>query len=167
MPDVDVSVEEGNMPEYDVDFADVNVSMTEKTVTIPKVIVVTEEVDVQVPVVDVDLPGRENEEMTFTVEVQVEGEGHAVNIEEVYLVNGEFWVISRLDVNENAQTDARTRISDRIVVNAPDDLGVRHYIIGEKPAASMNDQYRFIESRAAIAGKLAKGQEIYATHSRS
>lgn len=167
LPEVDVAVEEGNMPEYDVDFADVNVSMTEKTVTVPKVIVVTEEVDVQVPVVDVDLPGRENQEMTFTVEVQVEGEGHAVNIEEVYLVDDEFWVVSRLDVNESAQTDAVTRVSDRIVVNAPENLGVRYYIIGEKPAGSMNDQYRFVESRAAIAGELANGQEIYAIHSRS
>ncbi|SDS55557.1 hypothetical protein SAMN05216421_1739 [Halopseudomonas xinjiangensis] len=37
MPDVDVSAEGGNMPEYDVDAADVDVGTREKTVTVPDV----------------------------------------------------------------------------------------------------------------------------------
>ena len=42
MPDVDVSAEEGNMPEFDVETADVDVG--------------TEEVTVDVPDVDVEMP---------------------------------------------------------------------------------------------------------------
>jgi len=37
MPDVDVSAEGGNMPEYDVETADVDVGTKEKTVTVPDV----------------------------------------------------------------------------------------------------------------------------------
>lgn len=161
LPDVDVSVEAGQMPEYDLDVMEVDVSLTEKTVKVPKVIVVMEEVDVQVPVVDVTMPGKMNEEMMFNVEVEVEGEGHQIDIEDVYLVDGKFWVISRLDMNEQAATDARTRISDRIIVNAPSDFEVRHFIIGEKPAGAHNGQYRFINSRSVISDKLANGQKIY------
>ncbi|MEH6389922.1 MULTISPECIES: hypothetical protein [Pseudomonas] len=37
LPDVDVEAEGGNMPEYDVDAADVDVGTREKTVTVPDV----------------------------------------------------------------------------------------------------------------------------------
>ena len=37
LPDVDVNVEGGNMPEYDVETADVEVGTQEKTVTVPDV----------------------------------------------------------------------------------------------------------------------------------
>ncbi|HDZ54893.1 MAG TPA: hypothetical protein ENI17_05740 [Pseudomonas xinjiangensis] len=47
MPDVDVSAEGGNMPEYDVDAADVDVGTREKTVTVPDV--------------DVDMPEDQDE----------------------------------------------------------------------------------------------------------
>jgi len=42
LPDVDVTAEEGNMPEFDVDTADVEVGTEEKTI--------------EVPTVDVDMP---------------------------------------------------------------------------------------------------------------
>ncbi len=161
LPDVDVSVERGQMPAYDVDVMDVDVSLTEKTVKVPKVIVVMEEVDVQVPVVDVTMPGKTNEEMTFNVEVEVRGEGHRVQIEEVHIVDNKFWVLSRLELNEDVKTDATTRVSDRIIVNAPDEFEVRHFIIGDKPAGTHNDQYRFIGSRSAISSKLATGKNVY------
>ena len=47
MPDVDVSAEAGEMAEYDVDTADVDVETVEKTV--------------DVPVVDVEMPDEEPE----------------------------------------------------------------------------------------------------------
>ena len=37
LPDVDISAEGGNMPEYDVDGPDVDVEMKEKTVEVPDV----------------------------------------------------------------------------------------------------------------------------------
>lgn len=48
LPDVDVSTEGGNVPEYDVDAADVDVSTEKREVTVPDV--------------DVNMPGENTEE---------------------------------------------------------------------------------------------------------
>ncbi|HWM90702.1 MAG TPA: hypothetical protein VN493_08050 [Thermoanaerobaculia bacterium] len=45
MPDVDVSAEGGNMPEYDVDAADVDVTTEKKEITVPDV--------------DINMPGED------------------------------------------------------------------------------------------------------------
>jgi hypothetical protein len=55
--DVDVSAEPGQLPAYDVDAPDVDVSMEEKKVLVPKVVM--EEETISVPDVDVDVPEDE------------------------------------------------------------------------------------------------------------
>lgn len=57
MPDVDVTYEAGEMPEYDVDTADVSVGTEETTVEVPDVDVSMQEEQVTVPDIDVDMPG--------------------------------------------------------------------------------------------------------------
>lgn len=66
MPDVDVSVEGGEMPDVDADVGDVTVGTTEETVTVPDVDVTVgeEETQVDVPVIDVDPPADDAEEET-------------------------------------------------------------------------------------------------------
>lgn len=59
MPDVDVEVKGGNVPEYDVDAADVDVKARETEVTVPDVDVSTEKRKVTVPDVDVNMPGED------------------------------------------------------------------------------------------------------------
>lgn len=63
LPDVDVSVEGGNMPEYDVETADVSVGMKEKEVEVPDVDVDvdTETKTVKVPTMDVNMPDDDDE----------------------------------------------------------------------------------------------------------
>ena len=58
MPDVDVDVEPGQLPEYDVEGPEVEVGTEQKEVTVPEVEVTTEEKEVTVPDVDVELPGE-------------------------------------------------------------------------------------------------------------
>jgi hypothetical protein len=58
MPDVDVEVKGGNVPEYDVDAADVDVNAKETEVTVPDVDVKTEKKKVTVPEVDVTMPSE-------------------------------------------------------------------------------------------------------------
>jgi uncharacterized lipoprotein len=50
----EVSVQEGEMPEYEVDTADVDVESEERTVTVPDVEVQQEEETVSVPSLDVE-----------------------------------------------------------------------------------------------------------------
>jgi hypothetical protein len=52
------------------------------------------------------------------------------------------------------------RVSDRIVINAPD-ISVRQYIIGNRPNGSFNEQYTFINSREQIDSQLANGKQLY------
>ena len=62
MPDVDVEVKGGNVPEYDVDAADVDVKAKETEISVPDVDVKTEKKKVTVPDVDVKMPDEKPDE---------------------------------------------------------------------------------------------------------
>lgn len=55
-------VEGGELPEYDVDTADIEVGTTEETITTPDVDVSTDETEVEVPTLDVEPAGEEEAE---------------------------------------------------------------------------------------------------------
>lgn len=160
LPDVDVDVQPGKLPEYNVQGPDVNVGVTERTVTVPKVIVVQEEQNVKVPYIDVNVPGANRQERTITTEVEVPSDGYALNIQGVYAIDNELWVVSRLQETNSNALRATVRVSDRIVVNAPE-LPVRQFIIGERPRGSFNEQYTFIRDRQQIASELQAGRQLY------
>lgn len=160
LPDVDVQVEPGSLPEYDIQGPDVNVGVTERTVTVPRVVVVQEEQTIEVPYIDVDVPGAERVERTITPEVEVPSGGYNLAIQGVHVVDDELWVVSRLEeVDPNALAEAG-RVSDRVVLNAPD-MPIRHFIVGERPESSFNEQYTFIDNRDEIAPELNAGRQIY------
>jgi hypothetical protein len=62
LPDVDVTAEPGQMPEYDVDGPEIDISSKEKQVTVPDVDISTKEADVTVPDVDIDLPNDDDDQ---------------------------------------------------------------------------------------------------------
>lgn len=158
LPDVDV--QPGKLPEYDIQGPDVNVGVTKRTVTVPKVVVVQEEKTVEVPYIDVDLPGADRKERTITTEVEVPSGGYDIEVEGVYALKNELWVVSRLQEENPNAPRARVRISDNIVINAPD-IPVRHYIIGKRPKGNFNEKYTFIDSRQQIASQLKSGRRLY------
>jgi hypothetical protein len=160
LPDVDVDVEPGSLPEYDVQGPDVNVGVTERTVTVPRVVVVQEEETVEVPYIDVSLPGADQVERTITPEVEVPSGGYDLTIQGVYAVDDQLWVVSRLDEVDADAPEATVRVSDRVVLNAPD-MPVRHFIIGERPEGTFNEQYTFIDNREEIATQLNAGRQLY------
>ncbi|MBE9047489.1 hypothetical protein IQ255_24320 [Pleurocapsales cyanobacterium LEGE 10410] len=156
----DVEVEPGRLPEFDIEGPDVDIGVTERTVTVPKVVVVQEEETIEVPYIDVDVPGAERTERTLTVEAEVPSSGYNLEIQDVYVINNELWVVSQLEeVNPNAP-QATVRASDRIAINAPD-MAVRHYIVGERPIGTFNEQYTFVGNREQIAPQLESGRQLY------
>ncbi|PHN07294.1 hypothetical protein [Flavilitoribacter nigricans] len=164
MPEVDVDVEEGQLPAYDVDWADVDISTTTKTVKVPKVTVTMVEKEVEVPVIDVNMPDDgEKEERTLIVEAEVAETAHDLEIVEVYAAENRLYVISELTPTDQDLQDETVRVSDRVVVNAPEDLDVRYYIVGSKPVGDHNNQYNYIQSRSSIADKLKNGKKIYSS----
>lgn len=164
LPDVDINTESGKLPKYEVDWAKVDVGTTTRTIKVPKVVVVMEEKEVSVPYIDVKMPADSNavrEERTLAVEAQVSGETQDLQIKEVYATENRLYVIAELKPTGQDLQKETMRVSDQVVVNVPDDMNVKYYIIGKRPSGLFNLQYNYIDSRADIANKLQNGKVIY------
>ncbi len=59
MPNIDVTAKKGQMPEFEVDVADIEVGTTKKKLTVPDVDIKKKEVEVTLPDVDIEMPGEE------------------------------------------------------------------------------------------------------------
>ncbi|MBP2830718.1 hypothetical protein J8281_00845 [Aquimarina sp. U1-2] len=163
LPDVDVDIdtESGQLPTFDVDWADVNVGTKTKTVKIPKVVVVMEEEEIEVPYIDVDMPDSgEKEELTLTVEAEVENKEHTIDIKEIVATNNNLYVISELKELDQDLGDKKLRVSDRVILNAPD-LNVKHIIMGEKPNRVFNDQYKYVNNIESFKSGLKNSKVIF------
>ena len=165
LPDVDIDVdtEAGQLPSFDVDWADVNVGTTTKTVKVPKVVVVMEETEVEVPYVDVDMPNDddtlEKEEQTLMVEVEVTDKEHKIDIKEIRAMNNNLVVISMLEEMDQSINDKKMRISDQITLNAPD-LNVKYYIVGEKPDRIFNTRYKYFKTIEDLNQKIGDDYKV-------
>lgn len=163
MPEVDVDMKSGKLPAYEVNWADVNVGTKTKTITVPKLVVVMEEVEVDVPYVDVDVPSDAGEkiEKSIVVEAEVKDYMHDIKIKEVYATDNYLYVLSNLtNTNKKLAGEKTIRVSDRLIINAPD-LDVKHYIIGTRPPSDHNNQYTYIKSKSALAKKMTNGKLIF------
>lgn len=101
--DVDIDVEGGRWPEYDVNWADVDVGTEERTITVPVVRIEKETRQVTVPYVSVTPPaGAAAEERTVSVELDAPHAGYTLQIVEVRASNDDLWVIARLDESQAA-----------------------------------------------------------------
>ena len=165
LPDVDIDIDTdaGQLPSYDVDWADVNVGTTTKMVKIPKVVIVMEETEVEVPFVDVDMPGddgdMEKEEQTLMVEVEVTDKEHAISIREIRAMNNNLVVVSMLEELSQNIGDKKMRVSDQITLNAPD-LNVKYYIIGEKPNRVFNGRFKYFKNMDALNAKIGSDYKV-------
>ena len=164
LPEVDVDIETaaGQLPSYNVDWADVNVGTTTKTMEIPKVVVVMEEEEVEVPYLDVDMPEDygEKTERTLRVEAEIADTTHNLDIEKIYANEDNLIVVSSLEKGEQSLGNKTMRISDQVTLNAPD-LNVKYYIIGERPEQVFNSSYTYVKDMETLKNKLEGYQVIY------
>ncbi len=162
MPDVDVTMDEGQLPAWDVEWADIDVGTTTKTVSVPKIKVVMEEEEIEVPYIDVDMPDEygDKEELVLVSEAEVSGETHTIEIMEVIATGKRLNVISELKPTGKDLGEERMRVSDRVVLMAPD-LDVKHYIIGQRPPGIFNIQYTYVNDRAQAMKRIENGTSIY------
>jgi len=160
-PDVDVDVDPGQWPEYKVNWADVDVGTREQTMTVPVIRIEEETRQVSVPYIDINPPGaRDREERTIRVELDVPHAGYNLEITEIRATGDDLWVVARLNETEQAATQAMTRASDQIVVNAPDDLDVRKVVVGRPPAVTGPQEYRFVDSMEALNQAIPQGGRV-------
>lgn len=159
--DVEVDVEEGQLPTFDVDWADVNIGTETETISVPKVVIVMEEEEVEVPYIDVDMPNAgEKEERTLSVQAEVEGHAHNLEIVQIWATGKKLHVISELKMTDQKIGDKKMRISDQVTLNAPD-LDVVYYIIGKRPNTSFNKQYKYLNDISDLKNKLTNPKVIY------
>ena len=160
LPEVEVDVEEGNLPSFDVDWADIDVGTRTEIVTVPKVKVVMEEVEVEVPVIDVDMPDEDKEQMSIVAEAEVDGTEHEITIQEIRATNNRLYVISTLESLNNDLGDEVIRVQDQVELNAPD-LDIKHIIVGNKPNRSFNNRYSYVSSMDNLPESAKNAQVIY------
>lgn len=159
--DVDVSADAGALPEYEVNWADVEVGTTTKTVNVPKVVVVMEEEEVEVPFIDVDMPEMgAKEERSIIVEAEVTDKEHGIEIKEIWATGNRLYVISELVEKEGSLGNNKMRVADQITLNAPD-LDVKHYIIGVKPERVFNGQHTYMKTLDDVKSKVKDYKVIY------
>lgn len=160
-PEVDVDLESGQWPRYEVQWADVDVGTTQRTVTVPVVRVEKETREITVPYIDINPPGAgDREERTVAVEVDVPHAGYQLQITDVLAHRDELWVVAHLVEASPDQGGGSTRLADQVVVNAPSDLEVEKVVVGGRPDGMFNRQHRFVESRAALNEQLPRGARV-------
>ena len=155
-PDVDVEVDPGRWPKYNVKWADVDVGTRTKTVTVPKLEWKREQTEIQVPYIDINAAGANREERTISVEAEVPHSGYNLKVREVRAAGDQLWVISELTQTGKGKP-AYGRVSDQVVVNAPEDLQVRRVIVGGRPEGVYNQQYTFYPDMNALTRALPQG----------
>ncbi|GAA0855842.1 hypothetical protein [Aliiglaciecola litoralis] len=160
--DVDVSADAGRLPKYEVEWADVDIGTTTETVEVPEVVVVMEEKQVEVPYMDVNMPDDDSpkSKRTIVVEAEVAGNMHDLQIEKVYAKDRRLFVVSKLKATDKSLEGKTVRVSDRIVINAPD-LDLQHFIIGDKPRGDWNNQYTFVANESDLRKRTKGAREIY------
>jgi hypothetical protein len=163
--DVDVQAEAPELPEYDVDWANVTVDTRTKTVTVPKLVVVQEEEEVEVPYVDVSMPDDpeygERVERTIMVEAEVSDMMHTLDISKIYASEDNLIVVAELIQGDQALQDQTVRVSDQIVMNVPEDLDIKRFIVGARPTGEFNNQYEYITNEDQLMQKYTDAQVIY------
>ncbi|MGB6152952.1 MAG: hypothetical protein WBG48_13300 [Pricia sp.] len=158
--DVDVDAASGELPEYDVNWADIDVGTTTKMVEVPKVMIVMEEEEVEVPAIDVDMDGEDKMERSIVVQAEVTENEHDLSIQEIRAANRRLYVISKLEKLDGDLGDKKMRIQDQVELNAPD-LDVVHIIVGERADNVLNNQYRYVDSMDALDDDIKNAKMIY------
>lgn len=158
--DVDVDAEAGKLPEYEVNWADIDVGTKTRTVEVPKVMVVMEEEEVEVPYITMDMPNEENEERTLTVEAEVSDREHDLEIQQIRAADRRLYVVSKLEELETDLQGKTVRIQDQVDINAPD-LDVKHIIVGEKADRVFNNSYKYVNSMEEVDSMLPEAEVIY------
>lgn len=157
LPSIDV--DGGQLPAFDVDWMDVDVGLTETTVDVPKLKLVVEEETVKIPKIDVDWPGEEEvRERTIHAQLETVGSGQDLQIERIYAADDELIVVSRLTGNASGGTPER--LSDYVVVSAPD-MDVEHYVIGSAPRRDFNDDLDFVDDFEELADEIRGARLLY------
>lgn len=100
-------------------------------------------------------------EKEITVKLTVPDTTWKIAIDEVYIVEKELWVISRVSQNPDMMgAQVISHIQDSIKLIVPD-LLVKHFILGKSWQWENEEPYTFIQDIGQIETSLKSGKQIY------
>lgn len=160
-PDVAVEVEAGRWPQYKVNWADVDVGMSERAITVPIVKTETETRQITVPHIDIHPPGASGRvEQVISIELDVPHAGYELQVAEIRASGDDLWVIGRLRETGTPSVHVMTRLSDSVAIKAPQDLDIRKLVVGERPGGIGNEHLRFIDSMDRVEQIVPDGARV-------
>ncbi|GAL68369.1 hypothetical protein-transmembrane prediction [Jejuia pallidilutea] len=128
-----------------------------------------EEEEVEVPYIDIDMPQDDNSnyekvEQNIMVEAEVTDKEHELDIKEIRAGGSTLYVISQLEEKSTSIGDKKLRVSDQVSLNAPDNLNVKHYIVGERPDRVFNSRYKYFNSMSEATNAIKDTKVIYSNN---
>lgn len=139
----------------------IDVSTSERTITIPVLTVAKETRQVTVPFIDINPPAaRGRAERVISIEVNVPHAGYELQITEIRASGDDLWVIGRVREIRPPAAHVMTRLSDRVAINAPEDLDIRRIVVGERPEGINNNHLRFVESMDRLEQIIPAGARL-------
>ncbi len=90
-----------------------------------------------------------------------------MQVVEVRAAGDALWVIGQLTETGDDTRQVATRVSDQVVVNAPEDLNIRKVVVGQRPEGNYNQQFRFVDSMGALDQRIPEGARVVYRRDRS
>ncbi len=95
----------------------------------------------------------------ISISVSVPDMGWKINIQEVWQVEKELWVISVLSRSSDMAAQMMTNVSDSVTAETHF-FPVRHYVLGKTWKWKNKEPYVFLNNRKEIEEKLKKGKRL-------
>lgn len=101
----------------------------------------------------------------ISVSVKVPDGGWKISIDKIYMVQNEFWVVSRLSRKEGMAVQMISTISDSVAANIKN-LPVKHFVLGKTWNWPNKEPYTFLNDLKTIEKKLREGKLMYSRSRR-
>ena len=103
---------------------------------------------------------KENAMREISIVITVPNTAWSVAIDEIYIVNSELWVISKLERTPLMAAQVISTIRDTVQVSVPA-FPVKHFVTGRTWKWHGEGNHIFIQSTSELRDALSKGQKIF------
>lgn len=104
----------------------------------------------------------EQSSQTRTIELTLDTPtpGWSAEVQSVHRVDSELWVIYRLTPPEGIVAQMISTTQAHCSVNAPEDLPVKHFVIGKTWSWKSNPEVQFVDSKSSLEEALAQSESL-------
>jgi hypothetical protein len=98
--------------------------------------------------------------ITINVSLEAPDTAWSIKIKEVYLVDKEIWVISKLKRSPKIAAQVITKVKDSLNLQAPN-LPIKHFILGKTWRWKNKESYTFIKNKKEILNKIKNARKLF------